>query len=69
MSLRYNAGNRRRRMALCMLRSTPRGCGLKVAHLALMREEFARILTPELQRCTLLRTEYTGKTMRDNLRS
>jgi FMN-dependent oxidoreductase (nitrilotriacetate monooxygenase family) len=35
----------------------------------LMWEEFARMLTPELQRRGLLRTEYTGATMRENLRS
>jgi FMN-dependent oxidoreductase (nitrilotriacetate monooxygenase family) len=35
----------------------------------LMWEEFARMLTPELQRRGLLRTEYTGTTMRENLRS
>jgi FMN-dependent oxidoreductase (nitrilotriacetate monooxygenase family) len=35
----------------------------------LMWEEFARMLTPELQRRGLLRTEYTGRTMRENLRS
>ena len=35
----------------------------------LMWEEFARMLTPELQRRGLLRTEYTGVTMRENLRS
>jgi FMN-dependent oxidoreductase (nitrilotriacetate monooxygenase family) len=34
----------------------------------LMWEEFARMLTPELQRRGLLRTEYTGATMRENLR-
>jgi FMN-dependent oxidoreductase (nitrilotriacetate monooxygenase family) len=34
-----------------------------------MWEDFARMLTPELQRRGLLRTEYTGKTMRENLRS
>jgi alkanesulfonate monooxygenase SsuD/methylene tetrahydromethanopterin reductase-like flavin-dependent oxidoreductase (luciferase family) len=34
-----------------------------------MWEEFARMLTPELQRRGLLRTEYTGTTMRENLRS
>jgi alkanesulfonate monooxygenase SsuD/methylene tetrahydromethanopterin reductase-like flavin-dependent oxidoreductase (luciferase family) len=34
-----------------------------------MWEEFARMLTPELQRRGLLRTEYTGGTMRENLRS
>ena len=34
-----------------------------------MWEEFARMLTPELQRRGLLRTEYTGATMRENLRS
>ena len=34
-----------------------------------MWEEFARMLTPELQRRGLLRTEYTGSTMRENLRS
>ncbi len=35
----------------------------------LMWEEFARMLTPELQRRGLLRTEYAGATMRENLRS
>ena len=35
----------------------------------LMWEEFARMLTPELQRRGLLRTGYTGATMRENLRS
>jgi FMN-dependent oxidoreductase (nitrilotriacetate monooxygenase family) len=35
----------------------------------LMWEEFARLLTPELQRRGLLRTEYTGATMRENLRT
>src|SRR5579863_1514077 len=35
----------------------------------LMWEEFARMLTPELQRRGLLRTDYTGATMRENLRS
>ncbi len=34
-----------------------------------MWEEFARMLTPELQRRGLLRTEYEGATMRENLRS
>jgi alkanesulfonate monooxygenase SsuD/methylene tetrahydromethanopterin reductase-like flavin-dependent oxidoreductase (luciferase family) len=34
-----------------------------------MWEEFARMLTPELQRRGLLRIEYTGKTMRANLHS
>jgi len=34
-----------------------------------MYEEFARLLTPELQRRGLLRTEYRGGTMRDNLRN
>jgi alkanesulfonate monooxygenase SsuD/methylene tetrahydromethanopterin reductase-like flavin-dependent oxidoreductase (luciferase family) len=34
-----------------------------------MWEEFARMLTPELQRRRLLRTEYAGATMRENLRS
>ena len=34
-----------------------------------MWEEFARMLTPELQRRGLLRSEYTGATMRENLRS
>jgi FMN-dependent oxidoreductase (nitrilotriacetate monooxygenase family) len=34
-----------------------------------MWEDFARMLTPELQRRGLLRTEYTGRTMRENLRS
>jgi hypothetical protein len=34
-----------------------------------MWEEIARMLTPELQRRGLLRTEYTGATMRENLRS
>jgi alkanesulfonate monooxygenase SsuD/methylene tetrahydromethanopterin reductase-like flavin-dependent oxidoreductase (luciferase family) len=34
-----------------------------------MWEEFARMLTPELQRRGLLRTEYAGATMRENLRS
>jgi FMN-dependent oxidoreductase (nitrilotriacetate monooxygenase family) len=34
-----------------------------------MWEEFARMLTPELQRRELLRTEYAGVTMRENLRS
>ncbi len=34
-----------------------------------MWEEFARMVTPELQRRGLLRTEYTGATMRENLRS
>src|SRR6266851_3698457 len=34
-----------------------------------MWEEFARMLTPELQRRGLLRTDYTGATMRENLRS
>jgi alkanesulfonate monooxygenase SsuD/methylene tetrahydromethanopterin reductase-like flavin-dependent oxidoreductase (luciferase family) len=34
-----------------------------------MWEEFARMLTPELQRRGLLRTEYTGATMRENLHS
>ena len=33
----------------------------------LMWEEFAHMLTPELQRRGLLRTEYEGKTMRENL--
>jgi FMN-dependent oxidoreductase (nitrilotriacetate monooxygenase family) len=35
----------------------------------LMWEEFARMLTPELQRRGILRTEYAGTTMRENLRS
>jgi len=35
----------------------------------LMWEEFARMLTPELQRRGLLRTAYAGSTMRENLRS
>jgi alkanesulfonate monooxygenase SsuD/methylene tetrahydromethanopterin reductase-like flavin-dependent oxidoreductase (luciferase family) len=35
----------------------------------LMWEEFARMLTPELQRRGLLRAEYTGITMRENLRN
>jgi FMN-dependent oxidoreductase (nitrilotriacetate monooxygenase family) len=35
----------------------------------LMWEEFARMLTPELQRRSLLRTDYAGRTMRENLRS
>jgi alkanesulfonate monooxygenase SsuD/methylene tetrahydromethanopterin reductase-like flavin-dependent oxidoreductase (luciferase family) len=35
----------------------------------LMWEEFARMLTPELQRRGLLRTEYGGATMRENLRT
>ena len=35
----------------------------------LMWEEFARMLTPELQRRGLLRTDYTGATMRENLRT
>jgi alkanesulfonate monooxygenase SsuD/methylene tetrahydromethanopterin reductase-like flavin-dependent oxidoreductase (luciferase family) len=30
---------------------------------------FLRMLTPELQRRCLLRTEYTGATMRENLRN
>jgi FMN-dependent oxidoreductase (nitrilotriacetate monooxygenase family) len=34
-----------------------------------MWEEFARMLTPELQRRRLLRTDYGGATMRENLRS
>jgi FMN-dependent oxidoreductase (nitrilotriacetate monooxygenase family) len=34
-----------------------------------MWEEFARMLTPELQRRGLLRTDYEGATMRENLRS
>ena len=34
-----------------------------------MWEEFARMLTPELQRRGLLRIEYMGATMRENLRS
>jgi FMN-dependent oxidoreductase (nitrilotriacetate monooxygenase family) len=34
-----------------------------------MWEDCARMLTPELQRRGLLRTEYTGSTMRENLRS
>src|SRR5580704_12680132 len=34
-----------------------------------MWEEFARMLTPELQRRGLLRTDYAGTTMRENLRS
>jgi FMN-dependent oxidoreductase (nitrilotriacetate monooxygenase family) len=34
-----------------------------------MWEDFARMLTPELQGRGLLRTEYTGPTMRENLRS
>ena len=34
-----------------------------------MWEEFARMLTPELQRRRLLRTDYMGATMRENLRS
>jgi hypothetical protein len=34
-----------------------------------MWEEFARMLTPELQRRGLLRVEYPGATMRENLRS
>jgi FMN-dependent oxidoreductase (nitrilotriacetate monooxygenase family) len=34
-----------------------------------MWEEFARMLTPELQRRRLLRTDYEGATMRENLRS
>jgi FMN-dependent oxidoreductase (nitrilotriacetate monooxygenase family) len=34
-----------------------------------MWEEFARMLTPELQRRGLLRTEYGGATMRENLRN
>jgi alkanesulfonate monooxygenase SsuD/methylene tetrahydromethanopterin reductase-like flavin-dependent oxidoreductase (luciferase family) len=34
-----------------------------------MWEQFARMLTPELQRRGLLRTEYTDGTMRENLRS
>ena len=35
----------------------------------LMWEEIAATLTPELQRRGLLRTEYSGKTMRENLQS
>lgn len=35
----------------------------------LMWEEFARMLTPELQRRGLLRTEYSEATMRENLRT
>ena len=31
-------------------------------------EEFARLVAPELQRRGLLRTEYTGRTLRENLR-
>ncbi len=34
-----------------------------------MWEEFARMLTPELQRRRVLRTDYEGATMRENLRS
>lgn len=34
-----------------------------------MWEEFARMLTPELQRRRLLRTDYEGATMRESLRS
>jgi len=35
----------------------------------LMWQEFADMLTPELQRRGLLRRDYTGRTMRENLRS
>ena len=35
----------------------------------IMFEEFGRMVVPELQRRGLFRTEYTGKTMRENLRS
>jgi alkanesulfonate monooxygenase SsuD/methylene tetrahydromethanopterin reductase-like flavin-dependent oxidoreductase (luciferase family) len=35
----------------------------------LIWEEFARMLTPELQQRGLLRTEYTGTTMRESLRN
>jgi alkanesulfonate monooxygenase SsuD/methylene tetrahydromethanopterin reductase-like flavin-dependent oxidoreductase (luciferase family) len=35
----------------------------------LMWEDFARMLTPELQRRSLLRTEYSGRTMRENLQN
>ncbi len=35
----------------------------------IMWEEFARMLTPELQRRRLLRIDYEGATMRENLRS
>lgn len=35
----------------------------------LMWEDFARMLTPELQRRGLLRTDYAGRTMRENLRN
>jgi alkanesulfonate monooxygenase SsuD/methylene tetrahydromethanopterin reductase-like flavin-dependent oxidoreductase (luciferase family) len=34
-----------------------------------MFEEFARLVVPELQRRGLYRTEYAGRTMRENLRS
>jgi len=34
-----------------------------------MFEQFCRSVVPELQRRGLFRTEYTGKTLRENLRS
>jgi alkanesulfonate monooxygenase SsuD/methylene tetrahydromethanopterin reductase-like flavin-dependent oxidoreductase (luciferase family) len=34
-----------------------------------MLEEFGRLVVPELQRRGLLRTEYSGKTLRENLRN
>jgi FMN-dependent oxidoreductase (nitrilotriacetate monooxygenase family) len=34
-----------------------------------MFEEFARLVTPQLQRRGLLRTEYSGRTLRENLRN
>ena len=34
-----------------------------------MFEEFGRMVVPELQRRGLFRTEYAGRTMRENLRS
>ena len=34
-----------------------------------MFEEFARLVVPELQRRGLFRTEYQGRTLRENLQS
>ena len=34
-----------------------------------MFEQFCRSVVPELQRRGLFRTEYTGRTLRENLRS
>jgi hypothetical protein len=34
-----------------------------------MFEEFGRLVVPELQRRNLFRTEYSGATLRENLRN